>query len=274
MNSLISCYTVSISVLASLSGKFSILQLIFTLIVYISTYTIYYNFTIKYNIYELTTGKFYHNLLYGSYFTIGAIGLINSAIAKLHLTSTSNVNSVTSTSSNYSGQKKCNYTVKIMNQLIILGSVVLLYTLYPFVLSANVFGDKKHRIVINTLLALTSSTVTIFALTSIIDPKNRFNVVSVVLIMRLILLIHLYFTFTPLFLFIYFFPPSLILILILILIRPFEAVIEIGSKRNNNKKDDLFICSFIRFTRYLLLFCLLLLILLLLTFRSCTLIGH
>ena len=183
MNSLQSCYTVSITVLSSLSGKFSILQLIFTLFVYVVTYTIYFNFTSKYDIYESTTGKIFHNLLYGSYFTLGALIFVNYFVARSHLTSTSNVNSGTPTPSPHS-QRKCNYNSNMMNQLILLGSIVLLYTFYPFVLSANVLGDKRHRIVINTLLALTASTVISFALTSIIDPKNRFNVVSLALVLH------------------------------------------------------------------------------------------
>lgn len=191
MNSLQNCYAISITLVASLTGRLSILQVLFTLIVYIASNTLYLAYAVKIDVFEATTGKFYHNLLFASFFTTGGVIVTNRHVIKSgHIVSTCNINCITTTASSTShptavtttcssSTRRCDDSLgNLSNQLILLISIVLLFTFYPSVLSSGIFGDKKHRIILNTILALSSSAVTGFSLASLVDPSNRFNVVS------------------------------------------------------------------------------------------------
>lgn len=66
----------------------------------------------------------------------------------------------------------------LLNQLIAFLSTFAIYILWPSFSGSLASGDMKHRIIINSILCMTSATVAGYALSSLLDPKNRFSVVK------------------------------------------------------------------------------------------------
>jgi len=57
---------------------------------------------------------------------------------------------------------------------------LFLWIYWPSFNAALAPGDDQHRAVINTYYALAACTVTAFAVSSLLDEENRFNMVSIV----------------------------------------------------------------------------------------------
>ncbi|KAM7314082.1 ammonium transporter Rh type A [Ixodes scapularis] len=56
---------------------------------------------------------------------------------------------------------------------------LFLWLFWPSFNGALAFGDARHRAVINTFMCLLACTVTAFAVSSLLDSKNRFNMVHI-----------------------------------------------------------------------------------------------
>lgn len=56
---------------------------------------------------------------------------------------------------------------------------LFLWVFWPSFNAALAYGDARHRAVLNTFLSLVGCTVTSYAVSSLVDPKNRFSMVHV-----------------------------------------------------------------------------------------------
>ncbi|KAL1426364.1 hypothetical protein MTO96_003373 [Rhipicephalus appendiculatus] len=56
---------------------------------------------------------------------------------------------------------------------------LFLWVFWPSFNAVSAYGDARHRAVINTFLALVACTITSYAVSALVDPKNRFTMVHV-----------------------------------------------------------------------------------------------
>lgn len=57
-------------------------------------------------------------------------------------------------------------------------SSILEFCMWPAVFAGSTTGNKQHRIFVNTILAESAAVVTSYASSSLLNIKNRFDVVS------------------------------------------------------------------------------------------------
>lgn len=67
----------------------------------------------------------------------------------------------------------------VLNQLFLLLSTVTVLIFWPSFNSSLASGDKQHRIVVNSVLAISSAVITSFAASNLLDPRDRFSVVCI-----------------------------------------------------------------------------------------------
>ncbi|KAK8767260.1 hypothetical protein V5799_005961 [Amblyomma americanum] len=56
---------------------------------------------------------------------------------------------------------------------------LFLWVFWPSFNAVSAYGDARHRAVLNTFLALVACTITSYAVSALVDPKNRFTMVHV-----------------------------------------------------------------------------------------------
>ncbi|KAH7951541.1 hypothetical protein HPB52_010288 [Rhipicephalus sanguineus] len=56
---------------------------------------------------------------------------------------------------------------------------LFLWVFWPSFNAVSAYGDARHRAVLNTFLALVACTITSYAVSALVDPKNRFTMASI-----------------------------------------------------------------------------------------------
>lgn len=70
------------------------------------------------------------------------------------------------------------------NQFYVLIAIVAFFHLWPSLFATALIGDKKHRALLNCYLSMFGAAITSFALSSLLDERNRISVVSPAVCMR------------------------------------------------------------------------------------------